>query len=62
MCIIFFPAPGRVSHFTVTQDSNVTAKTNVLIEWSPPSERDLNGIITKYFLQYWYQLNSIKVS
>uniref|UniRef100_K1R9H5 protein-tyrosine-phosphatase n=1 Tax=Magallana gigas TaxID=29159 RepID=K1R9H5_MAGGI len=38
-------APGKVSHFSVTQDSNITAKTNVHIEWNPPAPRDLNGIL-----------------
>lgn len=50
-------APGRVSRFTVTQDPNVTAKTNVHIKWSPPDKRDLNGVIQKYYIQYWYQTN-----
>lgn len=50
-------APGKVSNFTVTQDPNVTAKTNVHIKWSPPVKRDLNGVIQQYFIQYWYPPN-----
>lgn len=46
-----------MSHFSVTQDSNKTAKTNVHIEWNPPVLRDLNGVIQKYYIQYWYQKN-----
>lgn len=55
--IFIFTAPGKVSAFKVTQDINITAKTNVRIKWNPPARRDLNGVIKKYYLQYWYQLN-----
>lgn len=54
---LLITAPGRVSRFTVTQDPNVTAETNVHIEWSPPVKRDLNGVIQTYFIKYWYQPN-----
>ncbi|XP_078323540.1 tyrosine-protein phosphatase 10D-like isoform X2 [Crassostrea virginica] len=54
-------APGRVALFNVTQDPNITAKTNVIIQWKPPIERDLNGIIKKYFIQYWYQQGQTKM-
>uniref|UniRef100_A0A8W8J4S9 protein-tyrosine-phosphatase n=1 Tax=Magallana gigas TaxID=29159 RepID=A0A8W8J4S9_MAGGI len=54
-------APGKVSHFSVTQDSNITAKTNVHIEWNPPAPRDLNGVIKKYYIQYWYKKNQKKI-
>lgn len=58
---ILITAPGKVSHFSVTQDSNITAKTNVHIEWNPPAPRDLNGVIKKYYIQYWYKKNQKKV-
>nr|XP_022292898.1 tyrosine-protein phosphatase 10D-like isoform X5 [Crassostrea virginica] len=54
-------APGRVALFIVTQDPNITAKTNVIIQWKPPIERDLNGIIQKYFILYWYQRDQTEV-
>lgn len=55
--IFIFTAPGKVSAFKVTQDINITAKTNVFIKWKSPALRDLNGVIQKYYLQYWYQPN-----
>nr|XP_022293294.1 phosphatidylinositol phosphatase PTPRQ-like isoform X3 [Crassostrea virginica] len=48
-------APGRVALFIVTQNPNITAKTSVRIQWKPPIESDLNGIIQKYFILYGYQ-------
>lgn len=60
-CINFFPAPGKVSYFTVIQDSNVMEQTNVHIAWRPPIDRDLNGIIKNYYLQYWYQTDQKRV-
>lgn len=55
--LFIFTAPGKVSEFKVTQDINITAKTNVHIKWNPPAPRDLNGVIQRYFLRYWYQPN-----
>ena len=57
----FVTAPGKVESFNVTQDPNITAKTNVRIQWKPPIERDLNGIIQKYFILYRYQRGRNKV-
>ena len=57
----FATAPGRVALFKVTQDPNITAKTNVRIQWEPPKERDLSGIIQKYFILYEYQRGQNKV-
>lgn len=48
-------APGKVESFDVKQDPNITAKTNVQLQWKPPVERDLNGIIQKYFILYSYK-------
>ncbi|XP_069129943.1 tyrosine-protein phosphatase Lar-like [Argopecten irradians] len=47
-------APGQVTGFRVNVESDVTKPRTVNVTCNPPTERDLNGIITNYTLVWGY--------
>ena len=53
VCFCFSPSePGKVQSVTVTPQKDVTKERSVSVSWHQPSQRDLNGILTNYFIMY----------
>ena len=48
----FFLAPGPCRSLVATSEKDVTKPRSITIGWQRPSLRDLNGIITEYFIRY----------
>ena len=56
-----FTVPGKVGNLTLETEQNVTKPRSIAVTWTGPVLRDLNGILTSYYVKYIRTGVSVKI-